>query len=179
MDPRRPQTPFCQVVAAVHGITLFTTSPIPSWAAQQVAGGPHRGRIDVGLREHPAPQEDGDLLGVDSVVLGFAAVDRFHGESVTRDEADPFSGAHRASSPSRQTTRSVVRPTARGGNTPASRFPSIIVGLADALSVGTPLSPSGGCIVAAVGPGRRGWRSPLDQFVAGLNVSPYWAPASE
>jgi hypothetical protein len=62
-------------------------------AAQQVAGGPHRGRIDVGLGEHPAPQQDGDLVGVDPVVLGFAAVDGFHIEGVPEDEADPFGGA--------------------------------------------------------------------------------------
>jgi hypothetical protein len=49
-----------------------------SAAPEQVAGGPHLGGIDVGLREHPATQQNGDVLGVDRVVFGLAAVDRFH-----------------------------------------------------------------------------------------------------
>jgi hypothetical protein len=62
-------------------------------AAQQVAGGPHLGGIDVRLGEHPAAQQDRDLVGVDPVVLGLAAVDRLHIEGVTQDEPDTFGGA--------------------------------------------------------------------------------------
>jgi hypothetical protein len=34
------------------------------------------------LRQHPAAQQHRDLVRVDSVVLGFAAVERFHIERV-------------------------------------------------------------------------------------------------
>jgi hypothetical protein len=47
-------------------------------APQQVAGGTHGGRICIGLRQHAAPQEHGNLLGVETIVLGFAPVDGFH-----------------------------------------------------------------------------------------------------
>ena len=47
--------------------------------AEQVARRSHRCRIDVRLGQHPAAQQDGDLVRVDLVVLGFAAVNRLHG----------------------------------------------------------------------------------------------------
>jgi hypothetical protein len=47
-------------------------------APQQVAGGTHRGRIRRGLRQHAAPQSHGNLLGVETIMLGLAAVDRLH-----------------------------------------------------------------------------------------------------
>ena len=50
--------------------------------ADEVAGGGAAGRgwrasrrVDVGHGDHPAAQERGDLVGVDPVVLGLAAVD--------------------------------------------------------------------------------------------------------
>ena len=52
-------------------------------AAQQVAGGAHLGRIDVGHRDHAAAQQDGDFLGIDTIVFGFAAMDGFHIEGMT------------------------------------------------------------------------------------------------
>ena len=57
-------------------------------ASQQISRGAHRGGVDVSLREHAAAEQHGDLVGVDLVVLGLAAVDRFHRESVTQDEGD-------------------------------------------------------------------------------------------
>ena len=52
-----------------------------------------RGGIDVGLREHAAAEQDGDLVGVDLVVFGLAAVDGLHVEGVAQDEGDAFLGA--------------------------------------------------------------------------------------
>jgi hypothetical protein len=37
--------------------------------AQQVAGGAHRSRIDIGVGEIATAQQGGDLVGVDPVVL--------------------------------------------------------------------------------------------------------------
>ena len=70
---------------------------------QQVAGRAHLGRIDRGLREHPTTQQDGDFLGVDLVVFGLAAMDRFHIEGMTEDKrntvfstevSEPVPGKH-------------------------------------------------------------------------------------
>src|SRR5439155_2608751 len=62
-------------------------------AAQQIAGGPHRHGIDVGHGDHAAPQEHGDLVGVDLVVLRLPTVDRLHVECVPEDEGDALRGA--------------------------------------------------------------------------------------
>jgi hypothetical protein len=56
--------------------------------AQQVAGSAHLAGIDIGIGEVATAQQGGDLVGIDSVVLGLAAVDRFHVESVAEDEGD-------------------------------------------------------------------------------------------
>ncbi len=52
---------------------------------QQVAGGAPLGRIDRGLGPPPAAQEPGNVLGVDRVVFGLAAMDGLHGEGMTED----------------------------------------------------------------------------------------------
>jgi hypothetical protein len=57
-------------------------------AAQEIAGGAPAAGIDVGLGEVAAPQELGDLPGVELVALGLEAVDRTHGESVSENEGD-------------------------------------------------------------------------------------------
>jgi hypothetical protein len=61
-------------------------------APAQVAGGPHRGGIDVGLWEHPATQQNSEFLGVDRVVFGLAAVDRLHIQRVPEDKGQLFLG---------------------------------------------------------------------------------------
>jgi hypothetical protein len=45
-------------------------------------------RINVGHREHAAPQQAGDLGGVDAIVLRLAAVNRFHVERMAEREPD-------------------------------------------------------------------------------------------
>ena len=45
---------------------------------EQISGGAHVGRINIGHRHHASPEQDGDLMGVDLVVFRLAAVDRFH-----------------------------------------------------------------------------------------------------
>ena len=62
-------------------------------SAQQVPGGAHLARVHVGHREHPAAQKDGDLVGIDLVVLGLAPVDGLHVQGVAEDEGDPLLGA--------------------------------------------------------------------------------------
>ncbi len=61
--------------------------------AQQVAGGAHLARVDVGDGEVTAAQEHGELVGVEAVVLGFPAVDRLHIVGVAEDEGDVLVGA--------------------------------------------------------------------------------------
>jgi hypothetical protein len=62
-------------------------------APKQVARGPHLGRIDIRLRQHPAAQEHSDLVGIDLIVLGLAPMDGFHVEGVAQDEGNPLLGA--------------------------------------------------------------------------------------
>ena len=45
-------------------------------------------RRDLGLREPTAAQQPGDVLGVDRVVFGLAAMDGLHGEGMTEDTRD-------------------------------------------------------------------------------------------
>ena len=59
-------------------------------APEQITGGAHPGRVDVGHGEHSTSNEHSDLVGVDSVVLCLAAVNGFHVEGVTEDERDAF-----------------------------------------------------------------------------------------
>ena len=61
-------------------------------AAQQIASGAHLGRIHLGLREHPAAQQDSNLMGVDLVVFGFAAVDGLQRESMAEHKRNPVLG---------------------------------------------------------------------------------------
>ena len=57
---------------------------------EQVARRTHAGRVDVGLRQHPASEQHGDLVGVDLVVLGLAAVNGLHEQCMAEHEADAF-----------------------------------------------------------------------------------------
>jgi hypothetical protein len=45
------------------------------------------------LWQHPAAQKRGNLKSINPVVLGFAAMDRFHVQRVPEDERDSFLGA--------------------------------------------------------------------------------------
>lgn len=60
--------------------------------AHQIPRGPHLPRVDVGHGDQPSSQQGSDLLGVDLVVLAFAAVDGPHVEGVPEDEGDVFFG---------------------------------------------------------------------------------------
>ena len=65
--------------------------------AQQIPGRAHARRVDVGLGQHPAAQQHGDLERVDPVVLGLAAVDRLHVERVAEHEGDALAAQRSAS----------------------------------------------------------------------------------
>ena len=55
---------------------------------QEVTGGPHLGRIDLGFREHATAQQSGNLVGIELVIFGLAAMDGFHVEGVSKDKGD-------------------------------------------------------------------------------------------
>lgn len=55
---------------------------------QQVPGRTHLAGIDVGQGEGSTPDQLGDLLGIDLVVLGLSAMDRFHVERMAQYERD-------------------------------------------------------------------------------------------
>ena len=59
-------------------------------AAEQIAGGAHFGRVDVGHGEHSTSGEHGDFLGVDSVIFRFSSVNGFHVKGVTENESYSF-----------------------------------------------------------------------------------------
>jgi len=54
---------------------------------EQIAGGAHFGRVDVGHGEHSTSCEHSNLVGIDPVVLRLSAVDGFHVERMTEDES--------------------------------------------------------------------------------------------
>jgi hypothetical protein len=62
-------------------------------APKEIPGRPHARWVDVGLWQQAAAQEARDLVRVDLVVLGFAAVDGFHRQGVSQHERDPLGGA--------------------------------------------------------------------------------------
>jgi hypothetical protein len=62
-------------------------------APQEITGGAPLSRVDIGLREHAAAQQDSNLLRVDLVMFGLAALDGLHVEGMTEDERDLFVGA--------------------------------------------------------------------------------------
>ena len=55
---------------------------------EQIPGGAHVGRIHIGHGHHATPKQGCYLICVYFVVLGFAAMDGFHIESVAQDEGN-------------------------------------------------------------------------------------------
>ena len=47
-------------------------------SSQEISDCPHAARVGVGERKSAASDENGNLLGIDSVVLGFTSMDGFH-----------------------------------------------------------------------------------------------------
>jgi hypothetical protein len=68
-------------------------------APQQVAGRTPLGRLDIRLREHPAPEQHGHLLRIELIALGLTPMNGFHGERVAeaRRESPPERRGQRAS----------------------------------------------------------------------------------
>jgi hypothetical protein len=58
--------------------------------AQAIPGGTHFGRIDIGLGQHPAPEQDGDRMGINLIVLGFTPMNGFPREGMAQDKGNPF-----------------------------------------------------------------------------------------
>jgi hypothetical protein len=59
-------------------------------AAPQILCGAHPARVDVGLGHESATQKRGDLVGIDAVVLGFAAVHGPHVKRMAQDAGNPL-----------------------------------------------------------------------------------------
>src|SRR5262249_55228374 len=62
-------------------------------APQEAACGPHRCRIDRGLREQALTEEDSHLLRVNFIVFGLAAMHRFHVKRMAQHKSNPLTGA--------------------------------------------------------------------------------------
>ena len=62
-------------------------------AAQEIASGAHLAGIDVGVGKGPGAKKNGNLSGIDLVILGLAAMDGLHVEGVAEDEGDALIGA--------------------------------------------------------------------------------------
>lgn len=59
---------------------------------QEVTGGAHLGRIDIGLWEHAAAQQGGNLVRIDLGVFRFAAMDGVHLEGMPQHEGNVCCG---------------------------------------------------------------------------------------
>jgi hypothetical protein len=59
---------------------------------EQVPGGAHPGGVDIGLGEHAAAPQDGDLVRIEPSMLGLAPVDGLHGEGVAQHEGKALAG---------------------------------------------------------------------------------------
>ena len=57
---------------------------------QEIAGSAHARGIHVGHGDQAATEEGGDLVGVDPIVFGFAAVDGLHVEGMAEHEGNPL-----------------------------------------------------------------------------------------
>jgi len=57
-------------------------------SSEQIPGGSHTGRIGIRHGDHPSSEQDGNLVGVDLVVFGFAAVNGFHVEGMAQDKGN-------------------------------------------------------------------------------------------
>ena len=83
-----------QVVLAVSilhvGSEFSTLTHQRTMPTEQVAGGAHLCGIDLGLGHHPAAQQHRNLMGINFIVLGFAAVNRLHREGMAQDKGNPF-----------------------------------------------------------------------------------------
>jgi len=81
----------CRIVHMSQEIGPSTDQKTP--AAEQIAGRPHLGRIDISHREHAAAQQAGNLLGVDLVVLHLATMHSFHVQGMAEDKLNTFATA--------------------------------------------------------------------------------------
>jgi hypothetical protein len=60
---------------------------------EQITGGAHLGGLDRGLRDHPAAEQHGDLIGIKPNVVSLAPVNGLHVAGVAQDEGNPLWGA--------------------------------------------------------------------------------------
>jgi hypothetical protein len=77
---------------AARGAAARPMSACETSGAGAGPGGAHLGRIDRGLRQQPAMQEDSDLVGIDCLVFRLATVDGSHRQGMAEDQRDGFPG---------------------------------------------------------------------------------------
>jgi hypothetical protein len=68
------------------GQQFSALAPQVGAATSEVAGRAHRGGIDLGLGEHAATPQRRNLVGIDRVMFGLAAVNGVHLEGMPQDE---------------------------------------------------------------------------------------------
>lgn len=71
---------FCSFTSQMHSST------------EEVAGGAHRLRIDIGHGDHAASEQNGDFMGIDLVIFCLSAMDGFHIEGVSQYKGDMLLG---------------------------------------------------------------------------------------
>ncbi len=57
-------------------------------SSQQVPCCSHIGRVRIGHWDHASSEQDSNLMGIELIVFGFAAVNGFHVEGMTQDKGD-------------------------------------------------------------------------------------------
>src|SRR5439155_16327526 len=72
------------------GQKVSAFAPQVGAATSKVAGGTHRRWRDRGLRKQAPTEEHGNLVRIDLVVFGLAAVDGFHREGMPQHKGDPL-----------------------------------------------------------------------------------------
>jgi hypothetical protein len=63
-------------------------------APEQVTGGAHGGGVHIRVREHTPTEQGGNLLRIDLIMLGLAAMDGLHVEGVTQDNGHTLFSTH-------------------------------------------------------------------------------------
>jgi len=71
---------FCSFSCQMHSTT------------EEVTGGAHFLRIDIGHGDHATSEQDGDFMGIDLVIFCLSTMDGFHIEGVAQYKGDMFLG---------------------------------------------------------------------------------------
>jgi hypothetical protein len=70
------------------GIELGPFSHEVISSSEEIPGCAHPGGVDISLRNHAAPEQGGDLMGVDLIVFCFSSVDGFHVKGMPKNKGN-------------------------------------------------------------------------------------------